>query len=96
MMGNKTTAKNAKGIIPMAMDKTKKMATKANDFALVKTEDVVTNSLEATAQWQHVADTALKGGLKLAANQQDLIFDVLNEIKAQMMVSKKRFAKLVN
>ena len=94
-MKNKTNVKNAKGMIFTAIDKTKKMAVDANDFALAKTEEVVTDTLDVTAQWQSVADKALKGGLKLAANQQDLVFDVLNEIKDHVKIGKKKFAKLV-
>ncbi len=94
-MKNKAKAKNVKGIFFVAVDKTKEMAGKANDFALVKTEEVVTDSLEVATQWQSVADKALKGGLKLAANQQDLIFDVLNEVKNHVKIGRKKFAKLV-
>ncbi|GEQ86973.1 hypothetical protein ULMS_24810 [Patiriisocius marinistellae] len=94
-MKKKVNVKNAKGMISKAMNTSKTAVTKANDFALNTTEVVVTGSLEATAQWQTVADNAIKGGLKLAKNQQDLVFDVLNEIKSQVKESKKRFSKLV-
>ncbi len=95
-MKTKTEVKNNRGILRTAMAKTGKMVTKANDFALLKTEEVVSGSLEVTTQWQTVADKAIKGGLKLAAKQQDLTFDALNEIKGQLKESKKRFVKLVN
>ena len=94
-MKNKSTKKNAKGFVRGAMNKTKKFVLSANDKALTRTEKAVTTSLEMTAQWQMVADKALKGGLKLAANQQDLVFDILNEIKGQAIESKKKFSKLV-
>lgn len=94
-MKNKSTKKNAKGLIGKAMAKTKEMALKANDTALTRTEELVTTSLEITAQWQNVADKALKGGLKLAANQQDLVFDILNEVKNDLKIGKKKFSKLV-
>ncbi|UOY07769.1 hypothetical protein L0P88_04265 [Muricauda sp. SCSIO 64092] len=77
------------------MAKTKAMALKGNDTALARTEELVTTSLEITAQWQNVADKALKGGLKLAANQQDLVFDILNEVKNDLKIGKKKFNKLV-
>lgn len=91
----KVNVKNAKGMISKAVDNTKTVALKANDYALNTTEVIVTESIEATAKWQKVADHAIKGGLKLAANQQDLVFDVLNDIKGQFKKSKKRFTKLV-
>lgn len=94
MKKNKSNTKS-KGIISGAMAKTKDMALKANETALVKTEEIVTTSLEITAQWQTVAEKALKGGLKLAANQQDLIFDILNEVKGDLKNGRKRFNKLV-
>lgn len=91
----KLSIKNAKGMISNALNSPKKMVTKANDYALNTTETVVTESLEITAQWQQVADKALKGGLKLAANQQDLVFDILTEMKGQAKKGRKKFSKLV-
>ena len=91
----KTTKSNSRGIISKVTTKTQKLATKANDMALDTTEKVVTESIHLTAQWQKVADTALKGGLKLAANQQDLVFDVLTEVKSHIKTGKKKFSKLV-
>lgn len=87
--------KDAKGIISKAMSTTKTIATKANDIALNATETVVTEAIDVTAQWQTVADKALKGGLKLAANQQNLVFDALTIVKGQLKDGKKRFKKLV-
>ena len=87
--------KDAKGIISKAMSTTKTIATKANDIALNTTETVVTEAIDVTAQWQTVADKALKGGLKLAANQQNLVFDALTIVKGQLKDGKKRFKKLV-
>ncbi|GER60209.1 hypothetical protein ULMA_23170 [Patiriisocius marinus] len=87
--------KDAKGMISKAMSTTKTIATKANDIALNTTETVVTEAIDATAQWQTVADKALKGGLKLAANQQNLVFDALTIVKGQLKDGKKRFKKLV-
>ncbi len=94
-MKNKSTQKNTQGFLEKGMKKTGKFLVKTNDLALTRTEEAVTTSLEFTAQWQAVADKAIKGGLKLAANQQDLVFDILNEIKNQAVESKKRFSKLV-
>ena len=94
-MKNKSTKKDKKGLIGTAMAKTKKFVVDTNDLALAKTEKAVTTSLEVTAQWQSVADKAIKGGLKLAANQQDLVFEILNEMKSQAVESKKKFRKLV-
>ena len=94
-MKNKSTKKNAKGFIGKVMNKTKKFMVTSNDLALSKTDKAVSTSLEVTAEWQAVAEKAMKGGLKLAANQQDLVFDILNEIKDHAVESKKRLTKLV-
>ncbi len=92
----KNTKKVApKGIINKALQTTKKAVANANDFALTTTETVVTEGIEITAQWQTVTETAIKGGLKLASNQQDLVFDVLTSVKKQYKDGKKRFTKLV-
>lgn len=91
----KTIKNSTKGKVSKAMNTTKSMVIKANDFALSTTETAVTETIAVTAQWQTVADKALKGGLKLAANQQDLIFETLVSIKGQLKNSKKRFKKLV-
>lgn len=91
----KVTIKNAKGLLSNALDNSKQIATKANDYALNTTETVVTESLEITAQWQQVADKALRGGFQLAENQQDIFFDILTEVKGHVKRGKKRFSKLV-
>lgn len=94
-MKNNKTSKQAKGFITKALSKSKDFALNSNDLALAKTEKIVTNSLEVASQWQKVAEMALKGGLKLSANQQDLVFDILNEVKSDLKEGKKKFSKLV-
>ncbi|NKI31507.1 hypothetical protein [Croceivirga thetidis] len=94
-MGNKKVNKNKKGIFANYAKKTKDMALNANQVALTKTEEFVSTSIEITEQWQGVADKAVKGGLKLAAKQQELVFDILNEIKGDFKEGQKRFKKLV-
>jgi hypothetical protein len=82
-------------MINKVVDTTKMVASKANGFALNTTEGIVTDTIEVTGEWQAVTSKAIKGGLKLAANQQDLIFDALEGVKNTMMLTKKRFSKLV-
>ena len=92
----KNTKKVApKGMITKAIQTTKKVASNANDYALNTTETVVTESIEITSQWQTVTEKAIKGGLKLAANQQDLVFDLLTSVKKQYKDGRKKFSKLV-
>ena len=48
-----------------------------NDFVLEASENVVEATIERSEQWQDVSQKAIKGGLKLAAAQQDIVFDAL-------------------
>ena len=84
-----------KGMINDAIKTTKKVVANANDFALDTTETVVIEGIEITSQWQTVTEKAIKGGLKLASAQQDLVFDLLTSVKKQYKDGKKKFTKLV-
>lgn len=77
-----------------ALDTAKKSLNKANDFALNKTEEVVTETITIASQWQKVTEKALKGGVQLLENQQNLIFDTLETYKAHFVKGKKRFRKV--
>lgn len=61
-----------------------------NDFMLDNTEDLVNEAIVRGEQWQNVAAKAVKGGLKLAANQQDIMFDTLETIKGQFKNTRTR------
>jgi hypothetical protein len=56
-----------------AIKTVKTNANKANNYALNATEEVVTETISIATQWQQVTDKALKGGVKLLDNQQNLI-----------------------
>ena len=72
-----------------------KEATKnTNEFVFETSEDIVDFTVKRSAEWQNVTEKAIKGGLKLAANQQDLIFDTLEVIKGQIVGGSKRFRAL--
>ena len=72
----------------------KSTAKNLNNFAFETTEVVVDEIIEKSAQWQKVADKAIKAGLKLSANQQDLTFKALETMKGQLKDSSKRFKGL--
>ncbi len=72
----------------------KSTAKNLNNFAYETTEVVVGEVIEKSAQWQKVADKAIKAGLKLSANQQDLTFKALETMKGQLKGSSKRFMGL--
>jgi hypothetical protein len=78
-----------------AVDTAKKSLNKANEFALNTTEEVVTETITIASQWQKVTEKALKGGVQLLENQQNLIFDTLETYKAHIIKGKKRFRKVI-
>jgi len=95
-MSNKKSRLDApKKMVFKALDKTKKVVKTANGYALHTTEDVVSQGIVVAEQWQTVGNKALKGTFALAATNQDLVFDALTGMKKHMILSKKRFSKLI-
>ena len=66
-----------------------------NDYTLNTAQELVDGAVVNGEKWQGVAQKAVKGGLKLAAKQQDIVFDTLESLKDQLSQSTKRFKKLV-
>ncbi len=93
-MAKKITDININNQINKGLDQVKGAVKSANNFAYETSEDVVDFSIKRGAEWQNVTEKAIQGGLKLAANQQDLMFDTLEMIKGQMKKSTKRFTGL--
>jgi len=72
-------------------------ATKSvNDYALNTAEELVDGVIENSGKWQGVAEKAIKGGLKMAAKQQDMMFDTMETVKGQFATGSKRFQKLMS
>ena len=84
-----------KKMVFKALDRTKNTIKSANGYALNTTEDVVSEGIIVAEQWQTVANKAIKNSLKLAETQQDIVFDALTSVKKHMILSKKRFTKLI-
>ncbi|PQB07790.1 hypothetical protein BST83_11985 [Polaribacter filamentus] len=72
----------------------KTSVTKANEYALNTTEEAITETISVASEWQQVVDKALKGGVKLLANQQNIIFDTLESYKNHFVSGKKRLGKI--
>lgn len=72
----------------------KTSASKANDYALNTTEDVVSETINIASQWQKVTEKALKGGVQLLDNQQNLVFDALETYKNHFVKGRERFRKI--
>lgn len=84
---NKKTVKDS---LYKTIDSAKDTATKVNEFALKSTEEVVTGVLKTAGQWQGVTTKAVKGGLKVVATQQNIMFDALEAAKGQIIKGFKR------
>lgn len=71
----------------------KQTVTDVNDFVLETSDELVDRVIKRGGQWQEVSAKAIQGGLKLAANQQDIFFDALETFKTQITKrGKKRMA----
>lgn len=92
---NKSILDAPKKMVFKALDRTKNTIKSANGYALNTTEDVVSEGIIVAEQWQTVANKAIKNSLKLAETQQDIVFDALTGVKKHMILSKKRFTKLI-
>jgi leucyl aminopeptidase (aminopeptidase T) len=77
-----------------AIDTAKNSAKKANNYALNTTEEVVLETITVATEWQKVSEKALKGGVKLMASQQDLVFNTLEIFKFQLLDGKKKLSKI--
>ncbi|WP_034061531.1 hypothetical protein [Lacinutrix jangbogonensis] len=93
-MSTKSILDAPKKMVFKALKKTRKVAESANDYALNRTEGVVSETIVVAEQWQTVANKAIKDSFKIAATNQDLVFTALTGVKKHMKLSKKRFTKL--
>ena len=80
--------------VEKTIETVKTSATKANNYALKTTEETVNETIVIASQWQKVTEKALKGGVLLLDNQQNLIFDTLETYKKHFVNGKKRFSKV--
>jgi hypothetical protein len=79
----------------VSVNKIAEATKKVNQYTLKTAEELVEGAATNGEKWQGVAHKAVKGGLKLAAKQQDIVFDTLETIKGQFAHTAKRFKKLV-
>ncbi|MFK7770640.1 MAG: hypothetical protein AB8F94_00820 [Saprospiraceae bacterium] len=81
--------------IEQAAKNFKKTAKKLNKETMNVSEDIVDGAIEAGEKWTKVMAKAMKAGTTLFGKQQDLVFDVLEGVKAQSTTGTKRFGKLI-
>ncbi|MEL7222202.1 MAG: hypothetical protein AAGJ93_12840 [Bacteroidota bacterium] len=73
----------------------KTTAKNINDYSLEVADDIVEGALATGKEWQGVAEKALKGSLKLANKQQEIIFDALQDVKGQVVKGAGRVRNLI-
>jgi hypothetical protein len=95
MSTRKSILEAPKEMVVKALDKTKNTLKSVNGYALNTTEEIVSEGIIVAEQWQTVANTALKGSLTLAANQQEIVFDTLTGVKNHVILGKKRITQLI-
>ena len=81
--------------VQAGMKKIKQTAADVNNFTLEATEELIEGALKNGEQWQGIANKAVNGGLKLAAKQQDMMFNTLETLKSQMIKGGERLRKLL-
>ncbi len=85
---------NVKEGVDTAMKTAKKIVKNTNETVLDLTEDILEGTIARGTEWQNVAEKSVKGGLKIAAKQQDIFFDTLDIIKGEYIRNRQRFGKL--
>jgi hypothetical protein len=95
MSTKKSILNTPKEMVFKALDTSKDTFKSVNSYALSATEEIVSEGIIVAEQWQTVANTALKGSLKLAAKQQDIVFDSLTVVKNHINLSRKRISQLI-
>ena len=78
----------------VTLENISKATKNVNAYTLKTAENVVDGAIENGEKLQLIADKAVKGSLKLAAKQQDIVFDTLETVKDQLTQSAVRFKKL--
>lgn len=72
----------------------KDIAARANQYATQTAEELVDGAIANGEKWQNITSKAIKGGLNLAAKQQEIVFSTLEGVKEQIVEGTKRTKKL--
>ena len=79
----------------VTVDNFKSTAKQVNNYTLKTADELLDVAIESGDKWHNIADKTVKGGLKLAAKQQDIVFDALEMVKGQFSYTMKRVKKLM-
>lgn len=72
----------------------RKAVKETNELAFNTTENIIDGATKNGEKWQKLTRKAINGGLELAGKQQDIMFDTLEAVKAQIIEGRKRTQKL--
>ena len=78
----------------ITVEKISKVVKNINDYTLKTADEFVDRAYENGEKWQEIAGKAVKGGLKLAGKQQEIVFDTLETVKGQLTNTAVRMRKL--
>lgn len=67
------------------------LATKANDFALSTTENLVTKSIDLTEKGLGLSSEVVKKALKASAKNQEFVFNTLETVKGKAIKFLPKF-----
>ncbi|MFT5385153.1 MAG: hypothetical protein ACI8VT_003138 [Saprospiraceae bacterium] len=78
----------------VSLENITKATKNVNTYTLKTAENVVDGAIVNGEKLQDITNKAVKGSLKLAAKQQDIVFDTLETVKVQLNHTVVRFRKL--
>ena len=78
----------------VSVENIKGAAKSVNSYTLKTADELVDGAISNGEKLTVIAEKAVKGGLKLAAKQNDIVFDTLETVKDQLAGSAVRFRKL--
>jgi len=94
MKAKKSNKNNETNYVESALLVAKTVASEVTDATYKTTKSMAEGTIERSEQWHKVAEKAVEGGFKLATNQQKLVFDTLETVKADVMKNKDRIKAL--
>jgi len=77
------------------LNKAKSTAKEATDFTLKATDDAVDGAFTNGKKTLALTEKAIKGSLKLAERQQEIMFETLETVKDQFSDSRKKLKELL-
>ena len=76
------------------VSKIKDVTLMVNDYAYDTTETILVEAVKRGEKWQDLTAKAIDGGFKLAANQQDIVFNTLTGVKTQLQSGTEKVKTL--